>query len=141
MGIFKKRRPPVDRHANTTIIAAGTTIKGEFQGDSIVYVDGKLLGNINSKSLIVIGKSGLIEGEIVSKKAIISGHLLGTAHCDEIEIKAGGKVIGQITSDVLMIERGSFFEGESKPKESAVRPLGGSAVVEIHGNPKTANAG
>jgi cytoskeletal protein CcmA (bactofilin family) len=141
MGIFNKRRQPASRHTNTTIIAVGTKIKGEFQGDAIVQVDGKLLGNIHSKSLVVIGKSGLIEGEIVSQKVIISGCLLGSAYCDEIEIKAGGKVIGQITSDVLTIERGSFFEGESKPKESAVRPPSSRAVVEIHGNPKTANVG
>jgi len=50
-------------------------------------------------------------------------------------------VIGQITSDVLMIERGSFFEGESKPKQGAVRFPGDSTVVEIHGNSKTANVG
>ena len=141
MGLFNKYRQPASSHANTTIIAAGTKIKGEFQGDSIVQVDGKLLGRINSKSLIAIGETGLIEGEIVSKKAIIAGRLLGSAYCDEIEIKAGGKVIGQITSNVLMIERGSFFEGESKPKESAVRSPGGSSVVEIHDKSKTANVG
>ncbi|MFC1489156.1 polymer-forming cytoskeletal protein [Thermodesulfobacteriota bacterium] len=141
MGIFNKYKQPASGHANTTIIAAGTKIKGEFQGDSIVQVDGKLLGNIDSNSLIVIGETGLIEGEIVSKKLIISGRLLGSAYCDEIEIKAGGKVIGQIACDVLMIERGSFFEGESKPKERTVRSPGDSAVVEIHGKSKTANAG
>ena len=141
MGIFNKHMPSASSQNSTTIIAAGTKIKGEFQGDSIVQVDGKLLGNINSKSLIVIGESGLIEGKIVSKKVIISGRLLGIAYCDEIEIKAGGKVIGQITSDVLIIERGSFFEGESKPKQSAVRFPGDSTVVEIHGNSITANAG
>jgi len=141
MGIFNKYRQPASSHANTTIIAAGTKIKGEFQSDSIVQVDGKLLGNINSKSLILIGETGLIEGEIVSKKVIIAGRLLGSAYCDEIEIKAGGKVIGQITSNVLMIERGSFFEGESKPKESAVRSPDDSPVVEIHGKSKTANVG
>jgi len=90
MGIFNKHRPPASSQTNTTIIAAGTKIKGEFQGDSIVQVDGKLLGNINSKSLIIIGESGLIEGDIVSRKVIISGRLLGSAYCDEIEIKAGG---------------------------------------------------
>ncbi|MFC1813593.1 polymer-forming cytoskeletal protein [Thermodesulfobacteriota bacterium] len=141
MGIFNRYRQPASSHAITTIIAAGTKIKGEFQSDSIVQVDGKLLGNINSKSLIVIGKSGIIEGEIVSKKVVITGRLLGSAYCDEIEIKAGGKVIGQVTSDVLMIERGSFFEGESKPKENAVRSPGDGAVVEIHGNSKAATVG
>ena len=141
MRFFSKHRKSVGSQNNTTIIAAGTKVTGEFQGDSIIQVDGKLLGNINSKSLIAIGENGLIEGEIVSKIMIISGCLLGSAHCDEIEIKAGGKVFGQITCDRLMIERGGFFEGESKPKQIIVRFPGGSTVVEIRGISKTAQVG
>ena len=141
MGIFNKHRQSSDSHANTTIIAAGTKIKGEFQGNSIVRIDGKLLGNINSTSLLVIGETGRVEGEIISKKVTILGQFLGSIYCDEVEIKSGGKVIGKITADTLVIERGSFFEGESTPKENAARARSESAVVEIHGNSKTANAG
>lgn len=102
--------------------------------ESKLRLDGEFTGTINSKGIISVGKTGLIEGDIVSRKLIVSGCFLGTAHCEEIEILARGKVVGQIISKVLVIERGGFFEGESKPKESAKessgRPMEDIAVVQ-----------
>ena len=139
MAILNKSGQSAANSVNTTIIATGTKIKGELQFDSKVHVDGEFSGTINSKSLISVGKTGLIEGDIVSKKLIVTGSLFGTAYCEEIEILAGGKVIGQITSNSLAIEKGGFFEGESKPKESAEesvdRPSGYSTVVAMNSRP------
>jgi cytoskeletal protein CcmA (bactofilin family) len=84
-----------------------------------------------------VGKTGLVEGDVISNKLIVNGRFVGTAHCEEIEISAGGKVTGQIISSVLVVERGSFFEGESKlkgsVKESADTLSGDSAVVANNG--------
>ncbi len=48
---------------------------------------------------------------------------MGEADCEEVEIVAGGKLVGQVKSNILMIERGSFFEGENKIKDSAKRSI------------------
>jgi cytoskeletal protein CcmA (bactofilin family) len=105
-----------------------------------MQVDGEFSGTINTKSIICVGKTGLIKGEIVSKKLVVTGCFLGTAHCEEIEILASGKVVGQITTKVLVIERGGFFEGESKPKESAKEnsdsPTEDITIVTMNSKPK-----
>ena len=143
MAIFSKSDQSAANSANTTVIAADTKITGEIQVESKVHVDGEFSGTIDAKSIISVGKNGLIEGEIVSKKLGVAGCFLGTAHCEAIEILASGKVVGQITSKVLVVERGGFFEGESKPKESAKessgRPMEDIAVVAINRNPKVSD--
>ncbi len=140
MAISKKTDQLAAISTSATIIAAGTKISGELQVDSMVHVYGEFLGTINSKSIVSVGKTGFIEGDIVSNKLIVIGHFVGTAQCEEIEILAGGKVSGQITSSVLMVERGSFFEGESKlkgsAKGSADTPAGDSEVVANNSKPE-----
>jgi len=145
MAIFRKSNKSTANHANTTVIATDTKIRGEIQVESKVHVDGEFWGTINAKSIISVGKTGLIEGEIVSKKLVVTGCFFGTAHCEEIEILASGKVVGQITSNVLVIERGGFFEGESKPKESdkesSGRPTEDITVVAMNRNSKVSDVG
>lgn len=79
-------------------------------------MDGEFSGSINSQSIITVGKGGLVEGDVSAKKLIVTGRFKGDADCDEIEILSGGKVVGKIVSKVLVIERGSFFEGDSRLK-------------------------
>ena len=143
MAIFSKSDQSATNHTNTTVIAVDTKITGEIQIESKLRLDGEFSGTINLKGIISVGKTGLIEGDIVSRKLIVTGCFLGTAHCEAIEILASGKVVGQITSKVLVVERGGFFEGESKPKESAKessgRPMEDIAVVAINRNPKVSD--
>ena len=140
MGIFNKSDQLSVNRANATIIADGTEIREVIRVESNLHVDDKFSGTINSKSIIPLGKNGFIEGDIFSKKLTATGCFVGTTHCDEIEILCGGKVVGQITSNVLVIERGGFFEGESRPKESikvcAARQSGEYEVASMNSKPK-----
>ncbi|MBF0426943.1 MAG: polymer-forming cytoskeletal protein [Magnetococcales bacterium] len=116
--------PPVDTTAGTTtLIAFGTQIRGEIELSGRLQVDGRIEGRILAEGVVVIGRSGQIEGEIRARKLVASGSFHGQAECDEVEILAGGNVTGQVSSMVMVVERGSFFEGESRLKESATAPL------------------
>ncbi|MBF0626521.1 MAG: polymer-forming cytoskeletal protein [Magnetococcales bacterium] len=82
-----------------------------------LHIDGAVVGKIVSNNLISIGKSGVLEGEVRARKLVVTGRFQGEADCDEIEILAGGRVSGEIRSKVLVIERGSHFEGNSSLRE------------------------
>ena len=57
----------------TTLIGAGTTIKGDISSNSDLRIDGTIIGNINSNAKIVIGSSGVVEGDIFGNNADIVG--------------------------------------------------------------------
>lgn len=118
MAIFGKSKKSAGNPLNTTIISGSTQIRGQIQGECVVHMDGKFSGPIHSKSIVSVGKSGLIEGDVTAKKLIVIGRFLGTADCEEIQILAGGEIVGQITCKILIIERGGFFHGQNKHKES-----------------------
>lgn len=116
MGIFTKSGQSSANSSNTTIIAAGTKIRGELQVGGRMHVDGEFSGPIDSTGIITVGKNGYIEGDVAAEKLIITGGFSGTADCGEIRILAGGRVAGRITCKILMIERGGIFNGQNRTK-------------------------
>ncbi|MBF0124984.1 MAG: polymer-forming cytoskeletal protein [Magnetococcales bacterium] len=104
-------------NSNTTVIATGTRVTGDIQVDCKLHIDGELSGTILSSSLVTIGKTGRVDGEITACKLVVTGRFEGHADCDEVEILSGGRITGQVESNLLVIERGSAFSGESRLKE------------------------
>lgn len=86
-------------------------------------IDGYLAGNINSASGITIGRSGRIEGSIVSERLVVSGLFKGEVDSTIVEILSGGRIEGNILSANLLIEDGGIFEGISKRKDSGALEL------------------
>ncbi|MDE6886880.1 MAG: polymer-forming cytoskeletal protein [Helicobacteraceae bacterium] len=99
-----------------TIIAAGTKFKGELKADCHIHIDGEFDGNINSTNTVLVGKSGLVNGEIFANRVIIGGYFKGTIDSDSIEILPNGKIEGTIICTELYIEKKGIFIGESKIK-------------------------
>ncbi|MBF0186715.1 MAG: polymer-forming cytoskeletal protein [Magnetococcales bacterium] len=116
MGLFDKISKSKTKRSSTTIIAPGTKINGIVDAESVFHVDGELEGEIRSTGVVTIGRTGTIRGHLKAKKLMVTGVFSGKADCDEIEILAGGNVSGEIASKVLVVERGSHFEGESNLK-------------------------
>lgn len=97
-----------------TIIAANTRFKGEINTDCHFHTDGEFDGIIHSKNTVMVGKSGVITGDIFAQKVIISGKVTGNVEAKAIEILANGRLEGTITADELVIERKGMFLGQSK---------------------------
>jgi cytoskeletal protein CcmA (bactofilin family) len=116
MAIFNKSDGKQTSSSETTIIAHAAKIDGVFNCDSRLHVDGEVKGQINSKSIVTIGKNGKVNGEIIAKRLIVNGLFEGNADCDGVEVLAGGKFLGKVISKELMIEAKAQFEGESKIK-------------------------
>ena len=54
-------------------IAAGTVIEGNISSSKGIRIDGKVLGSINCQGKVVVGKNGVVEGNITCTNAEIEG--------------------------------------------------------------------
>ena len=117
MAIFNKDDGNAPASSETTIIASGAKIDGTFNCNSRLHVDGEVIGQIHSKSIVTIGKGGKVNGQITANRLIVNGFFEGEADCDGVEVLAGGKFLGKVVSKELMIEVKAAFEGESKIKK------------------------
>ena len=97
----------------TTLISSGTTIKGDISSNSDLRIDGTIIGNINSNAKIVIGSSGVVEGDIHGNNADIVGKTSGTIKVKELlQLRGECVVNGNIYAGKLQVEPTATFNGQ-----------------------------
>ena len=97
------------------IIGYGTDIKGNVHTSGDIRVDGKIVGDFSSKQKLIIGQSGIIEGNISCRDCDISGKVVGNIIVNEcIALKSTADILGDISTRSLMIEMGAQLSGICK---------------------------
>jgi cytoskeletal protein CcmA (bactofilin family) len=99
-------------HTSINLIGNGTTIKGEVKSNGDIRIDGTLIGQVYSKGKIVVGNTGVIEGEIYCQNADFSGNIAAKVEVSELlTLKATSRLKGEIVTNKLAIEPGARFTG------------------------------
>lgn len=93
-------------------LGQGTVISGKLSFDTVVSIDGKLSGEIFSSKALLIGSSGIVDAQIEVAALIVKGVVRGNIKATErIEVLAGGQLLGDIVTPVLVMEDGCVFSG------------------------------
>ena len=93
-------------------IVAGTKIHGEVETQGDIRVDGTIVGTLNIKGKLVLGPSGLIEGEVKCKNAEVMGTMNVEVQVEELlSLKATAKLKGDIITNKISIEPGAKITG------------------------------
>ena len=110
----------------TTLISAGTKLKGDISSSSDLRIDGTVLGNIHSTAKIVIGSSGIVEGDISGNQADIVGKVSGNIHTKELlQLRGESVVTGNLFAGKLQVEPSATFNGQCHM---------GANIVEMNNN-------
>ena len=108
-------------------VDSGCRIKGEITFENAFRVDGHVEGTIHSKSELIIGGKGVVEGEIHVARCLIGGSVRGSINASEsVSLHASAKVWADIHSPAIVMEEGAFLEGrvamEAGPAEKRSEP-------------------
>lgn len=116
----------------TTLIGAGTTVKGDIKSNSDLRIDGTIIGNVSSNAKIVIGTSGVVEGDISGNQADIVGKVSGNVRAKELlQLRGDSVVTGNLFAGKLQVEPTATFNGQCHM---------GANVVEMINNEQPATA-
>ena len=108
-------------------IMEGTSIEGEIKSDSNIRIDGRVKGTIQVRGRLIVGASGLVEGDVTCQSSDIEGTVNGKITCqDLLSLKATAKLTGDINTKKLAIEPGAVFTGNCS--------MGGGVVKEMSPN-------
>lgn len=95
------------------LIGKGTVIKGDVESSGDIRVDGRLIGSLKCNGKIVVGQTGIVEGDMTCKQADISGVIKGVLKCEELTaLKSTCKVEIDLFTKQLLIEVGAVFTGK-----------------------------
>jgi len=120
VGVFGKSDQQSSQQNGATVIPYGTHLIGGIDTKGSIHIDGKFEGVIASASYISIGKTGEFYGKIETQGISVSGFVDGNIDCEEMTILSTGKVIGDLTYEILTIESDGIFDGNSKRKNFSI---------------------
>lgn len=102
------------------LIGKGTVIKGDVESSGDIRVDGRLIGSLKCNGKIVVGQTGVVEGDMTCKQADVSGYIKGILKCEELtSLKATSKVEVELITKQLFIEVGAVFTGKCQMSQIA----------------------
>ena len=96
-----------------TLISAGSTLRGDISSNSDLRIDGTVIGNIQSSAKVIIGGSGVVEGDVVASQTDVSGKVTGNIRAKELlQLKGESVVVGNLYAGKLQIEPSATFNGQ-----------------------------
>jgi len=97
---------------SATLISQGTILHGDVNSDNDLRIDGTIFGSVNCTSKVVVGPTGVIEGNINGLQADINGKVVGNISVNEtIQLRPNSFVQGNITGGTLQVDSSAVFNG------------------------------
>lgn len=117
----KRVAEEISNSSNT--IGKGTFLEGNIETYGNIRIEGKVVGNVKSKSKVALGNSSHVQGNIIAQNADIEGEVRGRLEVSELLVlKATAIINGDIVTGKLVVEPGAVFNGGCKM---------GAAIKEI----------
>lgn len=108
----KNTKNDQSQNSALNMIGLGTLIKGDLSSDGDLRIDGKIDGNVISKSKIAMGAGATIIGNVNARSADISGRIDGDILISEtLFLRSSAKINGTVKTSKLVIESGAEFNG------------------------------
>lgn len=117
----KRVAEEISNSSNT--IGKGTFLEGNVETYGNIRIEGKVTGNVKSKSKVALGPSSFVQGNVMAQNADLEGEVKGRIEVSELLVlKATAVIHGDIVTGKLVVEPGAVFNGTCKM---------GAAVKEI----------
>lgn len=125
MAIFtEKGHAAPDSETGLSIIGAGMRVVGDITADGVVKIEGTVVGTVRAGRQVLVGKGGEVEGDVVSREAIIGGEVRGSIRADErVEIQATSVIHGDIAAKRLLVQEGGEINGVVRMGETVEEPV------------------
>ena len=101
-------------------LVKGTTAEGTLRCESDLRVDGTIKGKLFCQAKVIIGPTGMVEGEIRCQNAVIEGRFKGNLQVNELlNVRETAEIDGEITTNKLVVQSGAKFNVACKMEMGA----------------------
>jgi cytoskeletal protein CcmA (bactofilin family) len=130
-----------------SIIGPGMEVTGDLRSDGTIRIEGQVKGTIHAGKAVVVGKDGVVEGDITTQDAVLSGRVVGTvAAGSRLEIQASARIEGEIHARRVQLDEGAVLNGRILMGDALAGAAvgdgdtGGASSVEREEEPALASA-
>ena len=102
----------------TSVLGSGLIWHGAINGTGGVRIEGAFEGEIALRGMLVVGETGRVTCENIRANAVIvAGAVRGNITTQKLEIRASGRVWGDVVTTAFVTEEGAFLRGQIRMEE------------------------
>ena len=95
-----------------SIIGPGMKVVGNCETDGTIRIEGTIQGSVHAGKAVVVGKDGVVDGDIKTQDAVISGRVVGTLVAESrLELQATCRIEGDVRARRMQLEEGAVLNG------------------------------
>jgi cytoskeletal protein CcmA (bactofilin family) len=96
-----------------TIVGPGCLFEGNLTlPEGLTRIDGEVIGNIRGNGGLIVGENGSVKGDLSVENVVVYGKVNGNIRAKSLEIRASGRVDGDVQVQELIVEKGAIYNGK-----------------------------
>lgn len=96
-----------------TVIGGSIKVKGNFQGQGDIVIEGSVEGSLKTEANLFIGNQAKVVANIEAKDATINGEVRGNIKArNYLSIGENAKIFGDVHYGEISISRGAIINGQ-----------------------------
>ncbi len=125
--MFKRNTTPAESTSQpvqgveriTSVLGSGVVWHGSINGSGGVRIEGAFEGEIAMRGMLVVGETGRVTCQNVrANTVIVAGAVRGNITTQKLEIRASGRVWGDVVTTAFVTEEGAFLRGQIRMEET-----------------------
>jgi len=102
----------VPADAVISIIGPGMKVVGDCETDGTLRIEGAVQGSVRAGKAVVVGKDGVVIGDVFTQDAVVSGRVEGSVVArSRLELQATSRIDGEVHTPRLQLEEGAVLNG------------------------------
>jgi cytoskeletal protein CcmA (bactofilin family) len=131
-------------HSNSamqSVLGEGSRFEGKARVAGMLRVDGSWEGSLDVAETLVVGKTGVVSGDVRARSVVVCGRVTGTITASEsVELQKGCRLEGDIHTRTFVVEEGVYFQGNCRMTEEGAAAEGESPLPPLPGPQLAAEA-
>jgi cytoskeletal protein CcmA (bactofilin family) len=123
----RKDARPIPNDTATTLIAAGTEIRGDVHFSGRLHLDGKVEGALHgegAQAMLTLSEHAVVTGEVHAPHVVIDGTINGDVNAGErLELASNARVEGNVYYKMLEMSAGARINGKMVHRAEAQKQL------------------
>jgi cytoskeletal protein CcmA (bactofilin family) len=106
------------REGVISIIGPGMKVVGDCETEGTLRIEGIVEGTVRAGKAVVVGKDGIVLGDIETQDAVIGGKVTGLVVAESrLELQATCEIDGEIRARRIKLEEGGLVNGNIQTGE------------------------
>ena len=86
---------------------------GDSETDGSLRIEGIIRGDVRAGKSVVIGRGGLLEGNLYTQDAVIGGRVVGAVYAEShLTLEATSEISGEVQAGQMQVEDGAALKGQ-----------------------------